>query len=81
MTDQRTMNSIIHAAFRRDLGRFDGALGSFPAGSGGRAVQLKAAWDHLAYQLQGDPASSALHAQPPLGRRGHRRRIAGAWSR
>ena len=32
MTDQRTMNSIIHAAFRRDLGRFDGALGSFPAG-------------------------------------------------
>ena len=52
MTGQRTMNSIIHAAFRRDLRRFDGALASFPAGSGERAVQLKAAWDHLAYQLR-----------------------------
>lgn len=52
MTEQRTMNSIIHAAFRRDLRRFDGALGSFPAGSGERAVQLKAAWDHFAYQLR-----------------------------
>lgn len=52
MTEQRTMNSIIHAAFRRDLRRFNSALGSFPAGSGERAVQLKAAWDHLAYQLR-----------------------------
>ena len=52
MTEQRTMNSIIHAAFRRDLRRFDGALGSFRAGSGDRAVQLKAAWDHFAYQLR-----------------------------
>ena len=52
MTGQRTMNAIIHAAFRRDLRRFDGALGSFPAGSGERAVQLKAAWDHFAYQLR-----------------------------
>lgn len=52
MTGQRTMNSIIHAAFRRDLRRFDGALATFPAGSGERALQLKAAWDHFAYQLR-----------------------------
>src|SRR5687768_1510342 len=52
MNEQRTMNSIIHAAFRRDLRRFDSALESFPSGSGERAVQLKAAWDHLAYQLR-----------------------------
>ena len=52
MTEQRTMNSVIHAAIRRDLKRFDGALGSFHAGSGQRAMQLKAAWDHFTYQLR-----------------------------
>lgn len=52
MTEQRTMNSIIHAAFRRALRCFDGALAPFPAGSGEGAVQSKAAWDHLAYQLR-----------------------------
>ena len=51
MTEHKTMNTIIHAAFRRDLKRFDAALGAFPAGSRRRADQLKAAWDHLAYQL------------------------------
>lgn len=34
MTEQRTMNSIIHAAFRRDLRRFDGALASSPPARG-----------------------------------------------
>ena len=33
MTEHKTMNTVIHAAFRRDLARFGDALGSFPAGS------------------------------------------------
>lgn len=52
MNEQRTMNSIIHAAFRRDLRRFDQALATFPAGSRERAAQLKAAWEHFAYQVR-----------------------------
>src|SRR4051794_20445897 len=45
------MNTIIHAAFRRDLDRFDAALRDFPAGSRARAEQLGAAWDNLSAQL------------------------------
>lgn len=51
MTEHQTMNTIIHAALRRDLDRFDAALASFPAGSGTRAGQLAVAWDNLAAQL------------------------------
>jgi hypothetical protein len=45
------MNTIIHAAFRRDLARFEAALGEFPAGSRARADQLAEAWDNFAAQL------------------------------
>lgn len=45
------MNTVIHAAFRRDLGRFEDALASFPAGSRERADRLRVAWDNLATQL------------------------------
>lgn len=45
MTDHQTMNTIIHAAFRRDLSRFDDALATFPSGSQARADELKRAWD------------------------------------
>jgi NAD(P)-dependent dehydrogenase (short-subunit alcohol dehydrogenase family) len=51
MAEHKTMNTIIHAAFRRDLTRLDAALSAFPAGSGQRAGQLRAAWDNLAVQL------------------------------
>jgi hemerythrin-like domain-containing protein len=51
MTEHKTMNTIIHAAFRRDLARLDAALSAFPAGSRQRADQLRAAWDNLASQL------------------------------
>ena len=51
MTEHKSMNTIIHAAFRRDLARFDKALGAFPAGSRERADQLSAAWDNFASQL------------------------------
>ncbi len=51
MTEHLTMNTVIHAAFRRDLTRFDAALADFPDGSQHRADQLVAAWDNYAHQL------------------------------
>jgi hypothetical protein len=51
MTEHKTMNTVIHAAFRRDLVRFEAALSTFPAGSRERAAALKPAWDNFAFQL------------------------------
>jgi hypothetical protein len=51
VTEHQSMNTIIHAAFRRDLARFDAALAEFPAGSRPRADQLAVAWANLAAQL------------------------------
>jgi len=51
MTEHKTMNTIIHAAFRRDIARISDALAAFPAGSRQRADQLGAAWGNLAMQL------------------------------
>ena len=51
MTEDHSMNVIIHAAFRRDLARFDEALATFPADSRSRADQLARAWDNFAGQL------------------------------
>src|SRR3954452_16103314 len=51
MAEHQTMNTIIHAAFRRDLARFDAALGRFRGGSQERAEQLVTAWDNFAHQL------------------------------
>lgn len=51
MTEHQTMNTVIHAAFRRDLARFDAALAAFPVGSQPRADALKSAWDNYAFQL------------------------------
>ncbi|GAB2646512.1 hypothetical protein GCM10009743_22620 [Kribbella swartbergensis] len=45
------MNKAIHAAFRRDLGRFVDALERFPAGSRQRAQQLATAWANFDEQL------------------------------
>jgi hypothetical protein len=50
-TTHRTMNTIIHAAFRRDLHRLVDALDRFPADSWERADQLIAAWRNVAHQL------------------------------
>jgi hypothetical protein len=51
MTEHKTMNTIIHAAFRRDLARFDNAFDAFPVGSRDRADQLDAAWGNFSNQL------------------------------
>lgn len=50
-TEHRTMNTVVHAAFRRDLGRFDRAFATFPADSQPRADQLKRAWDNFEMEL------------------------------
>lgn len=50
MTEHKTMNTIIHAALRRDLARFDAALADFP-GTRDRADQLWAAWENYEHQL------------------------------
>ncbi|MGO4255995.1 hemerythrin domain-containing protein [Marmoricola sp. RAF53] len=51
MTEHQTMNTVVHAAVRRDLGRFDQALAAFPADSRSRADQLKRAWDNFEEEL------------------------------
>jgi hemerythrin-like domain-containing protein len=51
MTEHLTMNTVIHAAFRRDLARFDAAFATFPDGSQERADQLVGAWDNYSGQL------------------------------
>jgi hypothetical protein len=50
-TEHRTMNTVIHAALRRDLRRLIDALDRFPADSWERADQLTAAWGNVAHQL------------------------------
>jgi hemerythrin-like domain-containing protein len=51
VTEHKTMNTIIHAALRRDLQRFDDALVAFPPRSRRRADELATAWDNFAHQL------------------------------
>jgi hemerythrin-like domain-containing protein len=51
MTEHMTMNTVIHAAFRRDLQRFDQAFAAFPDNSQERADQLVRAWDNFSHQL------------------------------
>jgi len=51
MAKHLTMNTVIHAAVRRDLRRFTAALDTFPVGSKERASELSRAWQHLDGQL------------------------------
>jgi hemerythrin-like domain-containing protein len=51
MTEHLTLNTVVHAAFRRTIARFDGALAAFPAGSQQRADQLERAWDFFEDEL------------------------------
>lgn len=50
-TEHLTMNTIVHAAFRRDLARFDEALATFPARDQQRADDLDRAWDFYETEL------------------------------
>jgi hypothetical protein len=51
MTQHLTLNTVIHAAVRRDVARFQQALATFPIGSRERAAQLEMAWQNLDHQL------------------------------
>jgi iron-sulfur cluster repair protein YtfE (RIC family) len=51
MTKHLSLNTVIHAAVRRDVRRFQAALDTFPVGSTERAAQLKRAWENLDKQL------------------------------
>ena len=51
MTQHLTLNTVIHAAVRRDVARFQQALAAFPNGSRERAAQLEMAWQNLDHQL------------------------------
>jgi hemerythrin-like domain-containing protein len=51
VSDETTLNPAIHAAFRRDLSRFDDALDVLDPDDRRRADQLVAAWDNFSYQL------------------------------
>jgi hypothetical protein len=51
MTEHLTLNTVIHAAVRRDIFRFQQALAAFPIGSRERAAQLEMAWQNLDHQL------------------------------
>jgi hypothetical protein len=75
MTEHQTMNTVIHAAVRRDLRRFDQALAQFPAGSRARAERLLTAWQNFALQLHDHhndeetifwPAARSLGADGPM---------------
>lgn len=51
-TEHRTMNTVIHAALRRDLRRLECALDRLtPADAPARAHPLAVAWSNLAHQL------------------------------
>ena len=51
MAKHLSLNTVIHAAVRRDLGRFKAALDTFPVGSKDRAAKLEGAWQNLDKQL------------------------------
>jgi DUF438 domain-containing protein len=46
-----SLNTVIHAAVRRDLGRLNAALNTFPVGSKDRAAELELVWQNLDKQL------------------------------
>jgi hemerythrin-like domain-containing protein len=51
VTEHLSMNTVVHAAVRRDLQRFGKALKEFQPGSSQRAADLERAWQNLDHQL------------------------------
>lgn len=64
----RSMNTVIHAAFRRDLRRFDAALAELGPGDRQRGDALSRAWQHYAGQLQQHHDGEEEIFFPALGR-------------
>src|SRR6478609_9557894 len=66
MTEHQSLNTVVHAAFRRDLGRYDAALADFPTGSQQRADDLKRAWDFFDEELHHHHAYEENYFWPAL---------------
>lgn len=65
-TEHATMNTIIHAAFRRDLARLDQALASSHAGTPRRGTEIATAWDNFDFQLHHHHADEETIFWPAL---------------
>jgi hypothetical protein len=61
MAADRSMNVIIHAAFKRDMSRFEDALARFPTGSTARAAELGRAWQFFTTELHHHHESEETH--------------------
>ncbi len=68
MTGPMTMNRVIHAAVRRDLGRLESALAAAPDGDKVRARQLQVAYANLHDQLGRHHEGEDTHVFPFLAR-------------
>jgi len=68
MTGAMTMNRVIHAAVRRDLGRLASALATAPDGDKARARQLQVAYANLHDQLKHHHEGEDTHVFPFLAR-------------
>ena len=66
MTEHQSLNTVVHAAFRRDLARYDAALAEFPSGSQQRADDLKRAWDFFDEELHHHHAYEEEYFWPAL---------------
>ncbi|NIK56808.1 hemerythrin domain-containing protein [Kribbella shirazensis] len=72
---EMSMNKAIHAAVRRDLGRFLDALERFPAGDRTRAAQLGTAWQNFDNQLSRHHEGEHEIAWPALQKLGVSREL------
>jgi hemerythrin-like domain-containing protein len=66
MSEQLTMNRVIHAAVRRDLDRLDGALGTLADGDRSRAQALDRAYRNLQTELTHHHQGEDTHIWPML---------------
>src|SRR3712207_5766611 len=78
MTEQLTMNRVIHAAVRRDLDRLDGALGGMADGDRTRAQALDRAYRNLQTELTHHHEGEDTHIWPMLASVGVDRELLGA---
>src|SRR5215470_14893354 len=67
---EMSMNRVIHAAVRRDLDRFTGALGTPGGGDQRRAEQVSAAWANFHEQLTRHHSTEHRIAWPALRKAG-----------
>lgn len=75
MSEQLTMNQVIHAAVRRDLDRLDGALGSMADGDRPRAQALDRAYRNLQTELTQHHEGEDTHIWPMLASMGVDRQL------